>query len=380
MADVVNILLPDEVQQRLFDNNARLSEHHLAEICGDAAFNGNLHPPLLPWELSYPTGESGPSQAQLRTAEILVARDPDDPDALCLLHRGTAKRVLPVDLGFLNARMRPPLYQLLSRFTPPASFGPQVPETPGVAADERPSGPQTDRETSREAAPEEKPAVSPEEVFYRPRITYRGSLVLGRRLWIVPAAAFPKPRNDETPARYYLRVRRWRSRHGIPAEVFLQVRPLGSAGPSPAAADGPADGAPAEGAAETPAEGAAETGGEEPVAEESAGAAAAAASPGAAPRPGVGQKAGAAKAARPAGPSLRSDLYKPQYIDFHNPLLLDLFSKAPGPLEDFLIVLAERLPAREHLPSHGDDRFATELVVQIDFASHGAGGPERHVD
>ncbi|MEM7584068.1 MAG: lantibiotic dehydratase [Acidobacteriota bacterium] len=340
-------LMPERVQRRLFANNEQMTEQRVAEICGDGAFNGNLHPPLMSWELSYPTGESGPSQTQLKTSEIGVAKDPEDPNALCLIHRPTGKRVLPVDLGFLNSHMRPPLYQLLSRFTPPASFNPMIPETPEPTPSASPPDPETDE--AKDPSPAVSPdgvaadgadSVSPETVFYRPRITYRGTLVLGRRLWIVPAAAFPRPWGDETAAGYFLRVESWRAKHGIPSQVFLQMRPLPSFSAPPATPATPVDSAsPDEGAATQDAT--------------------------ADPEP----------ADKPRGPQLRGDLYKPQYIDFHNPLLLDLFARAPGLLDNFLVVLAERLPGKEHLATHGDEAFATEFVVQIDFTPSGREAP-----
>ncbi len=358
-------LLPEKVQKRLFANNEQLTDHYVAEICGDGAFNGNLHPPLMPWELSYPTGESGPSKAQLRTSEIGVARDPDDPDALCLVHLPTGKRVLPVDLGFLNSQMRPPLYQLLARFTPPASFIPMIPESPDPPPQE-----DTKVETAGEPNPEQSGnrIVSPDTVFYRPRITYRGSIVLGRRLWIVPATAFPRPQGDETAAGYFARVERWRRSHGIPSEVFLQVRPLQPYVPEPKGQGDLAEKVPGtedegeEGAKTAPRE----------TAEKVPGTAEKV--PDTGDEPTGDDPKTHHPPAQAQGPALRGDLYKPQYIDFHNPLLLDLFSKANGPLENFLLVLAERLPAREHLPSGGNDEaFATEFVFQIDFPA-GPGG------
>ena len=139
-------MLPDDVQEQVRRENAALTDDLLAEICGDAQFNANLHPPLLKWEISYPTGESGAAEEQLRSSEIAVEPDPDDPDTLRLVHAPTGRRVVPVDLGFLNPRMRPPLYQLVSRFTPPAMFGPPIPETheprpvpPPAAAKEEPA-------------------------------------------------------------------------------------------------------------------------------------------------------------------------------------------------------------------------------------------------
>ena len=123
-------MLPDDVQEQVRRENAALTGDLLAEICGDAQFNANLHPPLLKWEISYPTGESGAAEEQLRSSDIVVQPDPEDPFALRLVHVPSGSRVVPVDLGFLNPRMRPPLYQLVSRFTPPAMFGPPLPDVP----------------------------------------------------------------------------------------------------------------------------------------------------------------------------------------------------------------------------------------------------------
>lgn len=123
-------MLPDDVQEQVRRENFALTDDLLAEICGDAQFNANLHPPLLKWEISYPTGEGGAADEQLRSSDIVVQPDPEDPQTLRLVHVPSGNRVVPVDLGFLNPRMRPPLYQLVSRFTPPAMFGPPIPESP----------------------------------------------------------------------------------------------------------------------------------------------------------------------------------------------------------------------------------------------------------
>ncbi|HEV7588876.1 MAG TPA: lantibiotic dehydratase, partial [Longimicrobium sp.] len=63
-------MLPDDVQEQVRRENAALTDDLLAEICGDAQFNANLHPPLLKWEISYPTGESGAAEEQLRSSDI----------------------------------------------------------------------------------------------------------------------------------------------------------------------------------------------------------------------------------------------------------------------------------------------------------------------
>lgn len=205
-------MLPEGLSARVRSDNRALTRAYLAEIGGDAAFNANLHPPLLDWEISYPTGEAGTQDTQLTCADLDVRRDPDDPDTLELVHRPTGTTVIPVDLGFLNPRLRPPLYQLLSHFGPPVTYG--LPQ-PGLAG------------------PEENPAVG-----YRPRIVFGEHLVLTRRTWVVPGALFPRPGAGDSAGPILLMLDRWRRAHGIPERVYARILP--GPPPKPAASSKPA--------------------------------------------------------------------------------------------------------------------------------------------
>ncbi|MEU9505930.1 hypothetical protein AB0D32_06585 [Micromonospora sp. NPDC048170] len=61
----------------------------------------------------------------------------------------------------------------------------------------------------------------PEEPTAMPAVE-SGRLVLSRRRWRIPAAAFPRPRPGESPARFLFRLDRWRTAHDLPAEVFCR--------------------------------------------------------------------------------------------------------------------------------------------------------------
>ena len=232
-------LFPDEVKTALYEANQTLTNQYLAEICGDANFNANLHPPLLRWEISYPTGESGRQEEQLLSSSLHVISNPDDPHSLCLQHRPTGKQVLPVDLGFMNPRMRPPLYQLLSHFTPFGRFLLHLPETPFVkpnpALPNASEGMRPDVDTNakehagvQEAETSSAP-VEPEPVIqYRPRIMFNGLLVLARRRWRVPDLLFPVRNIQETDLDYFIRVQHWRREHGLPEEGYVRIHPLPS--------------------------------------------------------------------------------------------------------------------------------------------------------
>jgi hypothetical protein len=233
------------------------------------------------WEISYPTGESGATEAQLPSSEIVVQPDPDDPYALRLAHGPTGRRVIPVDLGFLNPRMRPPLYQLLSRFTPPVMFAPTVPEShaqpahghgarpatveglqvapaavaqDGGGADTVDQGADTvdqgagtvgagadtvaaaaDAAQAHAAHAQPQPTIS-----CRPRLTFAGSLVLARRRWSVPGTLLPQRRTDESAAEFFVRINRWRRESGIPETGYFRINPIPEPRPTPAGQPAPA--------------------------------------------------------------------------------------------------------------------------------------------
>ena len=272
--------LPAEIETDLRRNNDALSTARLAEVASDGDFNGNLHPPLVAWEVSYPTVEEGSPGKALRVTDLAVEAVADDRYALLLRHLPSGERVVPLDLGFQNPLMRPPLYQLISGFAPAANYYLPAPERPaigvaGVPADDG-------------AAP---------HVLHRPRLVYDGWLVLGRRRWTVPRQLFPQRRGAESEAEHFLRVDRWRRRHSLPREVFVSVQAV----------------------------------------------------------PGA------------ATARIRGDLHKPQYVDFTNPLLVDLFGRLTENLDRYAVRLYERLPTHDQLPRNGGHRYATELVMQVDF-------------
>ena len=61
------------------------------------------------------------------------------------------------------------------------------------------------------------------------------------------------------------------------------------------------------------------------------------------------------------------DYYKPQYICFNSPLLVNLFGKLTVNLENFTMTLEERYPNGEELAVYENKKFATELIFQINF-------------
>lgn len=176
-----------------------------------------------------------------------------------------------------------------------------------LSTPEQPEEPEDVADAGREA---------PGRVVHRPRVSYRGRLVLARRRWTLPQALFPGRDRRESEAGYFLRIQPWREDLGLPEEVFVRIVDPGK----------------------------------ERVLPETMW-------------PGLLQ------GKNPPGkiPGLRDHLAKAQYIDFRNPLLVDLFSRMTENLETFQVILEERLPGRDHLIPWGEERFVTEMILQVDF-------------
>jgi len=352
-------LFDEEVTEHLQDTNAELTDHHVAEICGDAHFNANLHPPLLPWEISYPTGESGQADIQLRSSNLRVEPDLENEHEIRVHHRPSEKKVFPVDLGFLNPRMRPPLYQLLSRFTPTASFRLPIPDRPTSAeSDENESSDHASNgqlgEEPRMNGQAEEEGTADEEaeptVVRRPRIRLNGQVVLARQQWWVPSTQFPERRENEDDVAYFARVDRWRREHGMPSEVYVRLRPLSATEDEADEETALEEDEPAEELHEAPTEDtptAAEEGREngEPQDEDDEG------SP-------AQQRQNRTRRSR--------DYHKPQYIDFQNPLLVNLFGKLTVNLDRYVATVEERFPEPTDLPETDGQRYTNELILQMD--------------
>lgn len=191
-------LFPKSFQQTQLALNEALGSGSLAELCDDADYNANLHPPIVSREICYPNVESRGGLEKIHPSELSVVRDADRPGCLELRHVRTERRIEPIDTGFINPLVRPPLYKLLSAFTPAPSF--QLPWGPRQLDDEVLT-----------------------RVARFPRVTFGSRLVLRRRSWHIPPSLFPSARPKESRRDHFLRVARWRKSHGIPREVYARV-------------------------------------------------------------------------------------------------------------------------------------------------------------
>lgn len=136
-----------------------------------------------------------------------------------------------------------------------------------------------------------------------PRIVYEDRIVLQRGTWYIPNELLPLRQPGETDWAWFVRVNEWRRQMGIPGEVFIFVVDR-MALPTP--------------------------------------------------RPQTPEK-------KPPRPS--PDDYKPQYISFQNPFLMELLEKAMTRVPDTLKIV-EMLPNSQQLPTLGSHRHIMEFVIQ----------------
>jgi hypothetical protein len=297
-------MIPPDVTRELLNANGRAGNAGcITEILGEIDFNANFHPPLTKASIITPTKLARHSTLDdIRAHDLVVAVDPHNAQLLGLFTRQNNTRVWPVDLGFLNPKMRTALYQLLSDFSPVGGF----------AMSFRPFG----HTNGKALGLSESTGV-----ICMPRVSFERLVVLARRCWRVSVSQVPK--GDRLTLSYFEAIQDWRNRAGIPSRIFLRYhKPIAASAHSPAASEGRV------------------------------------ANDGTKVRPPRGTS-------QPRGSRFG---YKPQFIDFESPLLVELFRSFVLGVEGGELVLEECLPDLSHGTALDGDRWVTESLLQLDLS------------
>ncbi len=138
------------------------------------------------------------------------------------------------------------------------------------------------------------------EIIFSPRIIYDGRIIISRKTWQIPLEKLPFRSVDETQWSYFVRVDGWRRKLQIPDEVFIHV---------------------------------------------------------------VEQKHSSGEKMPPSHQAPSQDDYKPQYICFKNPFLVDLFERILKRVPKTLKIV-EMLPDSAHLLSLENRRYISEFTLQ----------------
>ncbi|MCP5105110.1 MAG: hypothetical protein GY950_17105 [bacterium] len=282
-------------------NKSLIKEDQFFLEDSDASFfNANLHPPLMPHEIHMPNSQNSlPPENQVPITELQV-KVAETGGSLQLIHTPTKKKVHVFDLGFQGHKGRSQLFQLLEKFTR-ARYLHSYYLVNGVNGfyTPKPAEPGQQDKKDKEGEPEEIKRT----IQTIPRILYEDRLVLQRQSWMVPEELLPVRTPEESDWAWFCRVNQWRLRQGIPEEVFIFVVDRMASMQN---------------------------------------------------RPQKQQKP--AKRTSP-------DDYKPQYISFKNPFLLNLFEKAIKRVPDTLKIV-EMLPGSQQLPNIDTNRYIMEFVLQ----------------
>lgn len=185
-------------------NTALHPAQMLMELNDGSTFNANIHPPLLPYEISMPGGNNNyPARRQIPLREVQVRYKPEK-DLLALYHT-SGPEIYAYDLCLESFYNRAHFYQLLAHFNPDH----RLPLRQLIAA--------ADQRHAQTFTPDQ-------EIHLKPRIVFEGTVILRRRGWLLSTALIPVQAGNETDAAYFIRLHTWREQHQLPEHVFLFLR------------------------------------------------------------------------------------------------------------------------------------------------------------
>ena len=205
-------LFPHKVTHFLRSWNQALSGDILFAEASDATFfNANMHPALMPYEVSMPgsqTHSSGARSIAIQSLVVMLGKD----DQLQLRHTPTERRTFVFDLGFQGQYGRAPLYWLLCEFSNNRylliwemleCLNSIFLRNQNISSDSEPTAP-----------------------IRLPRVVFDECVVLQREHWIVPLGALPA-NSRHTEWQHHLEINSWRREWSMPMEVFVTATNVG---------------------------------------------------------------------------------------------------------------------------------------------------------
>lgn len=184
------------------DNQSLDSDILWAENTDASYFNANIHPSLMPLEISIPGGHNNlDQQYQLKVSELVIKKI--SHCRMGLYCQETGKQVYVFDLGIQGETGRSPLFKLLNNFNQAAVHS----YTPLLNA-------LIDRITENQLD---------QDIIYYPRICIDSDIILKRRSWRIDIKCLPKKQSNEQELDYFLRVNQFRKHYALPRQVFISL-------------------------------------------------------------------------------------------------------------------------------------------------------------
>lgn len=196
--------LDAKLKQAIYNSNSLIQDDAiLAEIQDCSLFNANVHPPLLPREIttSY-FNQRLKDERQIPLSQLAVRIN--EQGTLELIDKSSQKKIIVCDLGMENIKFRSSIYQILSKFT--LRYPPKIDFILKILNDFAAASRKENSQTTAKVLPQ---------------ITINNQIVIQRKSWIIPSRIIPKKLKSESDWSYYYRISRWKEDSGLPDEVFL---------------------------------------------------------------------------------------------------------------------------------------------------------------
>ena len=214
-------LFDEKYTEMIQESNLEKSRGELLMELNDAAcFNANIHPPLLPYEIWVPRGNNNlPSSRQIPVTELSIKKD--EHGRLRLFHQD--KYVRTMDMGFQSLRGRTQLYSLLEKFSGMELIllGPLGNTYISRVLNIMESANSEEEGESQEGKENKEEYIR--RIIHLPRLVFEDELVLNRRTWMIPFEELPRRKDQESDAKWFLKINKWRTQLNLPKEAFIYL-------------------------------------------------------------------------------------------------------------------------------------------------------------
>jgi len=181
------------------ENDKLLKDTDLFAENADASFfNGNIHEPILNYEINAPGSHNQLNNESQINIKRLILKYDETKEELILLDSSLGRRIFVLDLGFLNLLFRSQMYIMLDKFSK-YKYVSHIWLTEHL----------------------KKMYMMENKVSIIPRITLEDKLVLQRKQWFIPKKDFPQVHAKDGTS-LFLTLNKWKQQYGIPDEIFVQ--------------------------------------------------------------------------------------------------------------------------------------------------------------
>ena len=202
-------LFPDDFTKKTNEWNAKYcNENILAENIDSGIMNFNLHPALMPNEISIPGGNFVLNASKRIPISRLLLNINKEENSLQIIDENSGKRVYAFDLGFQGYGGRSELFKFLENFTLSKLINFYS---------------LTNRiyEMFKPVTKSYKGKNGSVKIF--PRICYNDSIIITRKEWVIPKVLLPLKNQSEKESEYFVRLQKWCYEMELPNEVFIKL-------------------------------------------------------------------------------------------------------------------------------------------------------------